>query len=74
MLGLAEFIWMIMGKNLHFVFLTAQGLTAGRKAGRMKDADPGKQGKNEFKNQIPKARGGSTQQYSQHLAWGLGRA
>lgn len=30
LLGLTGFIWTIMGKKLHFVFLTAQGLTAGR--------------------------------------------
>lgn len=33
LLGLTGFIWMIMDKNLHFVFLAAQGLAAGREVG-----------------------------------------
>lgn len=32
-LELTGFIWMIMDKNLHFVFFAAQGLTAGREVG-----------------------------------------
>lgn len=41
-----------MAKNLHFVFLAAQGLAAGREADRMKTSEPGKQGRNEteFRN------------------------